>query len=368
MMATTLGRVTVTFIVVMYVVFPAVWHYIPAVSRELIFLSFISMPLYFDLNQPEAAGLGATRNIYVDVGDGIELGVWHILPHSYQSYRELPEERYDSFLADGKPVILYLHGNAASRAVDHRVKLYKILRKLDCHVVAFDYAGFADSSPVTVSEESVVRDATGIYKYLRTRVGSSQIIVWGHSLGTGVGSKMAERLCKEGDKPSGLILEAPFTTMKDAVANTLAAKLFNWIPYADQIFYKPLDDYKIIFANELHLTSVDIPILFLHAEDDRSIPLTLGEKLYSVGQLSRPRSFAPMQFIKYKAQHGYGHAGIYKDPGLPDTVTKFIENCRHYQDKIKEVNDETMGHCTSDNCEVNDETMGHCTSENCEVK
>ena len=51
------------------------------------------------------------------------------------------EQWYNDSLADDRPVILYLHGNTASRAVAHRIELYRLLRKLDWHVVAFDYRG-----------------------------------------------------------------------------------------------------------------------------------------------------------------------------------------------------------------------------------
>ena len=51
------------------------------------------------------------------------------------------DEWYDNSLSDGRPVLLYLHGNTSSRAVSHRVELYNVLRKLDWHVVAFDYRG-----------------------------------------------------------------------------------------------------------------------------------------------------------------------------------------------------------------------------------
>lgn len=70
----------------------------------------------------------------------------HILPESLIA--SVPKENLDDreswfikTLSDHRPVILYLHGNTASRAVAHRVELYNVLRKMDYHVVAFDYRG-----------------------------------------------------------------------------------------------------------------------------------------------------------------------------------------------------------------------------------
>lgn len=49
------------------------------------------------------------------------------------------DEWYEAQLADGKPVFLYMHGNSGSRAAEHRLQLYKVLRNMDYHVVTFDY-------------------------------------------------------------------------------------------------------------------------------------------------------------------------------------------------------------------------------------
>lgn len=72
----------------------------------------------------------------------------------------------------------------------YRKELYQILQDLDYHILCLDYRGYADSAPVAPSETGVVSDARALYKYVRGIIGSSvgnnsQIIVWGHSLGTG---------------------------------------------------------------------------------------------------------------------------------------------------------------------------------------
>lgn len=70
----------------------------------------------------------------------------HILPETLVSSapeKGSPEyeDWYVKSMSDHCPVILYLHGNAFSRASSHRIELYSVLRKLDYHVVAFDYRG-----------------------------------------------------------------------------------------------------------------------------------------------------------------------------------------------------------------------------------
>lgn len=62
-----------------------------------------------------------------------------ILPESYTKQSQISVETYDEALSDGKPIIVYVHGNTGSRATFHRVQLYKLLQKNECHVITFDY-------------------------------------------------------------------------------------------------------------------------------------------------------------------------------------------------------------------------------------
>ena len=48
-----------------------------------------------------------------------------------------------------------------------------------------DILGYADSSKVRLNETGVVHDAKVVFRFLKKLVGNSDIIVWGHSLGTG---------------------------------------------------------------------------------------------------------------------------------------------------------------------------------------
>ena len=45
-----------------------------------------------------------------------------------------------------------------------------------------------------------------VYEWIRGKVGTSRLLVWGHSLGTAVSSHLVSDLCLEGNRPDGLIL------------------------------------------------------------------------------------------------------------------------------------------------------------------
>lgn len=76
--------------------------------------------------------------------------------------------------------------------------------------------GYADSTEAQLSEPAVVNDAVQLYKWLKRKT-QSKIYVWGHSLGSALSTHTVARLKDEGLVPSGLVLEAPFTTMKDEI-------------------------------------------------------------------------------------------------------------------------------------------------------
>lgn len=75
-------------------------------------------------------------------------------------------------------------------------------------------SGYGDSTNADLSEEAVVSDLTQFYKWIRNKT-SARIFIWGHSLGTAIGTRTVAALREQNIIPTGLILEAPFTTMRE---------------------------------------------------------------------------------------------------------------------------------------------------------
>lgn len=132
-------------------------------------------------------------------------------------------------------IVLYMHGNSGHRGAGHRVELYQMLQKLDCHVIAFDY-----SSPVECSEFGLVNDALAMYSYIKG-VTNSPVYVWGHSLGTGVATHFMSRLVAEGlPQPQALVLESPFSNIRDEVAKHPMSWLFRHLPWFNIMIAQPM--------------------------------------------------------------------------------------------------------------------------------
>jgi len=256
--------------------------------------------------------------------------------------------------APGHHVVLYLHGNAGNVATGHRVALYKLLTAppFCCDVVAIDYAGFGQSDGVWPDEESAVRDALAALEALPDR--RSDVIVWGHSLGTGIAVGAMARLLgcsgtpaatapaapsgrvlargrevrdtctplapsEEGspaldaaaaEPPRGLILEAPFLSVPDAAVGVLSRcrrpprlllrALRNCLSAAIRAHRMPSHERIAGVAGGM-------PVAMLHGLRDSIIPFEQGQQLASLAG-------APLHSFDC------GHEDIVRDPKLVEVL------------------------------------------------
>ncbi len=158
-----------------------------------------------------------------------------------------------------KRTILYSHGNASDLG-DIRPVLEQ-LHAWGFAVLAYDYRGYGRSDG-EASENSAYADGLAAYKYLTETLGipGEEIILYGHSLGGGVATALAEQVTV-----GGLVLEGTFTSVFRVV-----------VPFP--IF--PFDK----FPNQARLAQIQVPVLIIHGEADEIIPFSHGETLYAAAQ------------------------------------------------------------------------------------
>lgn len=97
------------------------------------------------------------------------------------------------------------------------------------------------------------------------------MILFGHSLGTGVAAQMAEEF-----HVAGLMLLAPYLSIPK-----LAQRDFPFFPSQ----YLALDR----FENFKKMKGIHVPVLIANGTDDQVVPPSHGEKLYDVA--NEPREF-----------------------------------------------------------------------------
>lgn len=310
-------------LILFYFAIPAVIKIYPAVIAEIAFLNHFRWPPFVDLSRPDELGLNFTRSFHLPTTDGVMVGTWHVLPEELgvQYTGTEAESQFVHQLQSGHGVILYLHGNAGTRAGWHRVQLYKLLSKAGFHVVTFDYRGYGDSSG-SPSEEGLVEDAVSVFKWLKSHTGSMPVYLWGHSLGSAVATISASRLCGEGADFSGLILEGPFNNFVEAASRHPLSAPFRVMPWFSWVFIEAIKYNNLQFASDQNIKGVKVPVVILHALDDGIVPYELGRKLYEVAM----RNCDDVKLVTFGADHGYGHKHIHKSPDLIPVIRKFISD------------------------------------------
>ncbi|KAG6865507.1 hypothetical protein C0991_001937 [Blastosporella zonata] len=184
------------------------------------------------------------------------------------------------------PTVLFFHGNAATRAFKARIFHYEAYSsRLGTNVLAIDYRGYADSTG-TPSEQGLVTDARAAWDWLlKEGAKEEDILLVGHSLGTGVASQLAAQLYDEGFKPRGVVLLSPFSSIRE-VLNTY--QFFGLIPLMKplaMIPYVPGEDlvtWALIhrFDSLGAVPRIKGPVMIAHAEDDWDIPYTHSVVLF----------------------------------------------------------------------------------------
>ncbi len=151
---------------------------------------FYPMREFFDEMLPELKGV--MQEVFFDNKDGITLNAWY------------------SPSKDGKPVILYCHGQAEHIA--YLQKPYKVLTDNGYGVFAIEYRGHGKSKGIP-SENGIYCDVESAVEFLTKQKGlkESDIVAWGRSLGGAVAADVATKY-----NLGGVVLESTFTTIKEA--------------------------------------------------------------------------------------------------------------------------------------------------------
>lgn len=320
----------VAFLVSLYVSVPVLLFLCPWILGHAIFAHWFRAPFGVNLSRPHDV-LNHTCNFYLDTDTDVSVGVWHTLPSSqWDAARgSTSPEWFRGALGDGRPVIIFLHGNGGTRAAEHRVGLVQKLSAAGFHVFSLDYRGFADSSG-DPTEAGVTNDALYLYHWVKQHSKGSPVYFWGQSLGTGVATNAAVRLQQEGSAVDAVILQAPYTKIGEIVALHKLCKLYIFLPGFKSLVWTMMERIDIEFANDKNLQTLTSPILILHAKDDSIVPYYMAEELFDIAlrthrQINRE---SEVELVSYNADLGYNHKDIYLDPNLTNVVMNFLQNLK----------------------------------------
>jgi uncharacterized protein len=199
-------------------------------------------------------------------------------------------------IAGGRAIrVLYLHGTF--RHAFRNLPKAAPMTAAGMTVFMPDYRGWGVSSPLLPSESSILEDAHAVWQALhpfRATDGDGQPVRWviyGHSMGSAVAVALAAQL-KDERAYCALVLESSFTSFSD-VAYAAAGWLGRGLV--------ALSDQRMDAASLI--AGVSPPVWFLHGEDDKTVPLYLGRRLFDL---------APEP--KHWSQWPLGHSDLHTDP------------------------------------------------------
>jgi len=181
---------------------------------------------------------------------------------------------------DAVATMIFLHGNAGN--VGDRLGKLMVLHKMGVNVFLVDYRGYGLSQG-NPTERGMYLDAIAAYDYLKNRkdLDGSRLIAYGVSLGGCAAVDLATKR-----DVAALIVDSTFTNAAD-----MSKKILPFVP--SFLLSIKLD-------NAAKIVRVDVPKLFIHSEDDETVPYAFGKELYSTAA-------APKSFLKISGTHNDGH-------------------------------------------------------------
>jgi fermentation-respiration switch protein FrsA (DUF1100 family) len=224
---------------------------------------------------PAAAGLPQATEEMLTTRDGETLVAWHV-----------PAK-------EGAHVVLYFHGNGGSLRL--RAVRFRELVADGTGVLALSYRGYGGSTG-SPSEAGLIEDAHTLYEFAVARYPHERLVLWGESLGAAVAIALAAK------RPVGkIVLEAPFTSAVD-----LAASIYPFVP----VRYLMKDQ----FRSDERIRAVKAPVLVIHGELDRVVPIRFGRRLFEF--IPGPKEFVHLPRA--------GHEGL-DEHGAIRAVKRFMK-------------------------------------------
>lgn len=193
----------------------------------------------------KSTGIIGIEEIAVKTADGLTLFGWYKAPQ------------------DGRPTILWFHGNASNVGWTAVSAIPYI--KQGYGVLLAEYRGYA-TNPGKPTEEGLYKDARAFMGWLlnEKKTPESSIILFGESLGSGP----ATQLAMEHPTVQALVLEAPFSSAQD-----VAQKRYPFMPVGLML--------KDKYDNLSKIREIRSRLIVVHGGKDRVVPYVFGERLFN---------------------------------------------------------------------------------------
>jgi fermentation-respiration switch protein FrsA (DUF1100 family) len=230
-----------------------------------------------DTSRPDRAqtGVAAVRDVEITTADGLRLLAWYLPP------------------ADGRPVIVYFHGNGGHLG-------YRDGRMTHFHADGFgalfpEYRGYG-GNPGRPSEDGLYTDARAALDFVAAQgIDPARVVLFGESLGSGVAVRLASER-----QVGAVVLETPYSSIVD-----VAQDHFPFIP----VRWLLTDRFDALSK----IGAIHAPILVMLGGEDVIVPMRFGRRLFEAANAPKQLWIAP--------EGGHGDLPEF---GSLDVVSTFI--------------------------------------------
>lgn len=215
--------------------------------------------IYYPLNtvpDPAKAGVPDMSVHRVVTADGLKLLAWWKPPAN-----------------ETQPAIVFFHGNAGHLGHHSRPARFFLDAGFGVLLVSWRYNAGAGGSP---SEEGLLIDGRAALDFVAARgIDRNRIVLYGESLGTGVAVAMAS----ERDV-AALVLKSAYSSIADVAQDRFWFTPARWLV-------------RDKFDSVSRIADVQAPILILHGERDRTIPVRFARRLFDAAPEPKEAHFFP---------------------------------------------------------------------------
>lgn len=218
---------------------------------------------------PQAQAFRGLQEVELETEDGNRLLSWY-----------WPGER--------PLTLVYFSGNGGNRA--DRLEWARDFHRLGHGLFLLEYRGYG-GNPGTPTETGLYRDAQAALDWLARDPGR-KLAYLGESLGSGVAVEMATRAA-----PAGLIIQSGFSS-----AAAVGQHRYPVLPVG-LLMKDPFDSLPKI-------RGLRCPLLAIHGDRDRTVPLSLGRALFDAAP--EPKEWLPVPGAAHNDVSGVGGESYWK--------------------------------------------------------
>lgn len=198
---------------------------------------------------------------------GVPLAGWVVRPAGVPHAEGVPHR------PGGLRSVVYFPGRGGHRGF--RLPELRMLAASGAQVLLCDYRGYGEN-PGRPSEPGLAQDARGIWQFAVDSLGwpAQALVFYGESLGGAVALRLAVELQQVGLGPRGLILRSTFPSLAAVARNN-----HPWLRWLIPRRWYPSDQL---------IGQLQCPVLQMHGELDRLVPLGLALDLWRLGPHHSP--------------------------------------------------------------------------------